>query len=138
MFNFVVALSAMVSPCEGYIGSNCANTTLAQVSEKESGVRSAMSTMGMMDSAHWVGLQFFPMTLSVHHAPPLQIIFQVSWIIPELILGTIHAGLMTAAAAAFQFQIVFGNSFALFLLLLFLANTALVAMGFCISTFITR
>jgi hypothetical protein len=45
-----------------------------------------MWTMGMMASAHWV-----------------------SWALPELLLGAVHAGLMTAAARAFQLQMVTNN-----------------------------
>ena len=54
-----------------------------QVSEKESGVRATMSTMGMLDGAHWL-----------------------SWALPELVLGMLQACLMTAAARAFQFKMV--------------------------------
>ncbi len=86
-----------------------------QVAEKESGVRSALSTMGMLSSAHWLSVA-----------------------LPELILGAIHACLMTAMARAMQFQMVIVNDFILLLLLIFLANTALVAMGFAISACIQK
>ncbi len=45
-----------------------------------------MSTMGMTDVAYYI-----------------------SWIIPELVMGALHAILLTATARAFQFQMVRGR-----------------------------
>ncbi|KAK9828716.1 hypothetical protein WJX72_001692 [[Myrmecia] bisecta] len=85
------------------------------VHEKESGVRQAMKTMGLMDSAFWL-----------------------TWAIFEGVLALLHALLICATAAAFQFDLVLRNDFGLVFLLLFMTNLALTAFGFFLSTFLRR
>lgn len=58
-------------------------SNLVQVSEKESGAHASMATMGMLDGPWWI-----------------------SWAVPELLLGMLHAVLMTAVARAFGFAMV--------------------------------
>jgi hypothetical protein len=56
---------------------------LQQVAEKERGLRAAMETMGMRRFPYWL-----------------------SWAVPELLLGALHAALLTVTARAFQFDMV--------------------------------
>ncbi|DBA85756.1 TPA: hypothetical protein ACH3X1_005317 [Trebouxia sp. C0004] len=94
MFNFVVLLHNLVS-------------------EKESGVRQVMSTMGLLTSPFWL-----------------------TWALFEGVQALVSTLLILAASYAFHFDIMWQNSFWLSFLLLLLTNLALVSFCFFISTFL--
>ncbi|KAL3149709.1 hypothetical protein ABBQ38_013538 [Trebouxia sp. C0009 RCD-2024] len=96
MFNFVLLLHNLVT-------------------EKESGVRQVMSTMGLLNSPFWL-----------------------TWSLFEGLQALLSSLLVLAAAYAFHFDLVWQNSFALSFLLLLLTNLALVAFCFFISTLLQR
>lgn len=84
---------------------------MLEVQEKESGVRQAMHTVGLLRSSFWS-----------------------SWAVFEGCLAFISSLLLVAAGIAFQFRLFLDNSFALVFGLIFLSNLALTAFGFAVTT----
>ena len=59
-----------------------------------------------------------PPATCIPPAPPPRHPPQVSWVVPELVMLSLHSGLLVAAMAAFGFPLVTRNSAALVFLLL--------------------
>lgn len=96
MFNFVLLLSSVVA-------------------ERERGLRQALKTSGMLDSAFWL-----------------------SWAIVELAISVLFTLLTIAFGAMFQFKYFLNNSFAVVFLLFLLFQWAMVGVAFLLSTIISR
>uniref|UniRef100_A0A061SDE8 Abc transporter a family member 2-like n=2 Tax=Tetraselmis sp. GSL018 TaxID=582737 RepID=A0A061SDE8_9CHLO len=96
MFNFVVTLSAIVS-------------------EREAGLRQALRTMGMLDSAHWA-----------------------SWVAYQTIMAVVLSLVTMASGHALQFDIFRKNDFGLFFTLLLLFTLAMSSIAFVLSTLLKR
>jgi ABC-type multidrug transport system ATPase subunit len=94
MFNFVLLMSSVVS-------------------EKEKGLRQALRTSGMLDSAFWC-----------------------SWIFIELIISVIFSLLLVGFGAMFQFDFFLKNSFSILLLLFLLFQWAMMGLAFFLAPFI--
>lgn len=85
------------------------------VKEKESGVRQAMVTMGLLDSPYWA-----------------------SWCLSEAAFGFLHALVMSLTALALRFELVVKNDFMLMFVLILLTDWALCAFALLISVFTKR
>ncbi|GAB4824042.1 hypothetical protein N2152v2_011088 [Parachlorella kessleri] len=96
MFTFVLLLAAIVT-------------------EKELGLRQALRTMGMMDSAFWL-----------------------SWLVFEVLAAVVFTLVLIGFGAAFQFQFFLINSFGLVFVLFFLFQIAMVSVSFMLSTFLQK
>lgn len=83
--------------------------------EKESGLRQALTNVGMMDSSFWL-----------------------SWGFTEMVAGVLFSLLIIAFGAAFQFAFFLKNSFGILFLLFFLFQWAMTSVAFIFSTFIAR
>lgn len=94
MFNFVLLMSSVVS-------------------EKELGLRQALKTSGMLDSAFWC-----------------------SWIFIELIMSVIFSLLLVGFGAMFQFDFFLKNSFSVVFLLFLLFQWAMMGLAFFLAPFI--
>lgn len=94
MFNFVLLMSSVVS-------------------EKENGLRQALRTSGMLDSAFWC-----------------------SWIFIELIISVIFSLLLVGFGAMFQFDFFLKNSFLVVFLLFLLFQWAMMGLAFFLAPFI--
>lgn len=94
MFNFVLLMSSVVS-------------------EKENGLRQALKTSGMLDSAFWC-----------------------SWIFIELIISVIFTLLLVGFGAMFQFDFFLKNSFSVVFLLFLLFQWAMMGLAFFLAPFI--
>ncbi len=94
MFNFVLLMSSVVS-------------------EKENGLRQALKTSGMLDSAFWC-----------------------SWIFIELIISVIFSLLLVGFGAMFQFDFFLKNSFSVIFLLFLLFQWAMMGLAFFLAPFI--
>ena len=87
----------------------------AMVSEKQSGMKQALRTMGMLDSAYWA-----------------------SWAVWEICLNLFTSLLNIAFGCIFQFKFFLENSFLLIFLLLFLFQLSMVGIGFTFSALINK
>ncbi|KAL6763370.1 hypothetical protein V8C86DRAFT_3085516 [Haematococcus lacustris] len=85
------------------------------VSERESGVRGAMTGMGLMDSAYWVSV-----------------------VVPELIMCLAHAALLTLLCMAFQFDLALRNAPALLFLLLLCSSLALTGGALLLAALVRK
>lgn len=96
LFNFVMMLAAVVT-------------------EKEGGLRRALRTTGMLDSAFWA-----------------------SWFAVELCIALIFTLLLIAFGAMFQFNFFLVNNFFLVFFLFFLFQVAMVTFGFFCCVFLSK
>lgn len=96
MFNFVLLLSSIVS-------------------ERERGLRQALTTGGMLDSAFWL-----------------------SWMTVEALISVVFSLLIIAFGAMFNFAFFLDNSFALLFLLFLLFQWAMVSVAFILSAFVSK
>jgi len=87
----------------------------AMVNEKEQGMRQALRTMGMLDSAYWL-----------------------SWAAWEMIMVFITTMLIIVFGLFFQFKFFTDNAFGLLFFLFFLFQLAMSGMGFVFSVFLNR
>ena len=94
MFNFVLLMSSIVS-------------------EKENGLRQALKTSGMLDSAFWC-----------------------SWIFIELIISVIFSLLMVGFGAMFGFAFFLENSFTVVFVLFLMFQWAMMGLAFFLAPFI--
>lgn len=85
------------------------------VAERERGLRQALKTSGMLDSAFWL-----------------------SWAAVELAISIIFTLLTIAFGAMFQFKYFLNNSFAVVFLLFLLFQWAMVGVAFLLSTLISK
>ena len=85
------------------------------VSEREKGLRQAMTVSGLLDSAFWV-----------------------SWIFIELIISTLFSLLLMAFGSMFQFAFFLNNSFSVVFLLFLLFQWAMMGLAFIIAAFISK
>ncbi|PSC73682.1 ABC transporter A family member 2 [Micractinium conductrix] len=85
------------------------------VAEREQGLRQALKTMGMLESAFWL-----------------------SWLAVEVLAAVLFALLLIAFGAMFQFQFFLINSFGLVFLLFFLFQLAMTSFSFMVSTMISK
>lgn len=85
------------------------------VSEREQGLRQALTTSGMLDSAFWV-----------------------SWLVVEASISVLFSLLIIAFGAAFGFAFFLNNSFAIIFLLFLLFQWAMVGLAFIVSAFISQ
>ena len=94
MFNFVLLMSSIVS-------------------EKENGLRQALKTSGMLDSAFWC-----------------------SWIFIELIISVIFSLLLVGFGAMFGFAFFLKNSFSVVFVLFLMFQWAMIGLAFFLAPFI--
>jgi ABC-type multidrug transport system ATPase subunit len=94
MFNFVLLMSSIVS-------------------EKERGLRQALKTSGMLDSAFWL-----------------------SWVFIELVISVIFSLLLVGFGAMFGFAFFLKNSFAVVFVLFLVFQWAMVGLAFFLAPFI--
>lgn len=85
------------------------------VAEKESGVRRAMSTMGLKNAPFWS-----------------------SWIIFQIVLAVVEAFLLVAFSYAFQFELFLNNAFSVTCILLLMVSLAMVSFGFFVAAFLRK
>ena len=83
------------------------------VSEREKGLRQAMTTSGMLDSAFWC-----------------------SWLFIEIIISVLFSLLLVAFGAMFQFDFFLKNSFGVVFLLFLLFQWAMIGLAFFLAPFI--
>eukprot|EP00210_Caulerpa_lentillifera_P000918 g888.t1 len=89
--------------------------TNAMVAEKQSGMKQALRTMGMLDSAYWS-----------------------SWAVWEISLNLFTSLLNVVFGLIFQFKFFLENNFFLVFLLLFLFQLSMVGVGFVMASLISR
>ena len=87
----------------------------AMVAEKQSGMKQALRTMGMLDSSYWA-----------------------SWAVWEIFLNIFTSLLNIAFGCIFQFKFFLENSFVLIFLMLFLFQLSMVGIGFVFSALINK
>lgn len=85
------------------------------VAEREKGLRQALRTTGMLDSAFWL-----------------------SWTASELVIGLLNTLLLIAFGAAFQFRFFLRNSFWLVFFLFFCFQLSMTSVAFLLSTFLSK
>lgn len=85
------------------------------VAERERGLRQALTTAGMLDSAFWV-----------------------SWLFVELIISVIFSLLLIGFGAMFGFAFFLKNSFSLVFMLFLLFQWSMVGVAFILSAFISK
>ncbi|KAG2491877.1 hypothetical protein HYH03_009829 [Edaphochlamys debaryana] len=94
---------------------NCIVLLTSMVTERESGVRGALTAMGLRDVAHWV-----------------------SWVLPEALLTAAHAALLLGAAAAMRLTLATGNDPALLFLLLWGGELAMSSVALLLSALLRK
>ena len=85
------------------------------VAEREKGLRQALKTSGMLDSAFWI-----------------------SWTVVELAISVLFTLFTIAFGAMFQFKFFLHNSFAVVFLLFLLFQWAMVGFAYILSTMISK
>ncbi|EFN57675.1 hypothetical protein CHLNCDRAFT_57211 [Chlorella variabilis] len=85
------------------------------VAERERGLRQALKTMGMLESAFWL-----------------------SWMTVEVIASVIFSLLLIGFGAMFGFSFFTVNSFGVIFLLFFVFQLSMVSVAFLLSTFLSR
>ncbi|GLC70789.1 hypothetical protein PLESTF_001033400 [Pleodorina starrii] len=85
------------------------------VTERETGTRSALTAMGLRDSAHWV-----------------------SWVVPELLLTCAHSAVLLGSLVAMRFPLALRNSPALLFLLLWGSELSMAGVALVFSALLRR